>query len=173
MHADMEFDGQVLVWNGSGRYKATTGLPGYQWPNKQCVANGGPIPEGHYRVMIRDRGVASDDGTGFCNLKPGWGIQTIPRGTAAGNCEPFWANWGNNRVRLEPADASTRHACIHQRSGFYLHDSTKGYSHGCIEVEGSFFTALRQHMARARGNGYYLLKVKYVPGRTTSGGTRE
>lgn len=171
MLADMEFDGQVLSWNGSGRFKATTGLPGYQMPAEKCTKNKGPTPEGLYKVLVKDQGAAADDGTGQCNLAAGWGVQTIPRGAAAGNCEPFWANWGSNRARLEPADAQTQHACSPTRGGFYLHDSTKGYSHGCIEVEPSFFTALRVR-AKSAVRGYFVLRVKYVSGRPTNGGTR-
>jgi hypothetical protein len=171
MVVDMEFDGQILNWNGAGRFKATSGLPGYQMPDKQCVKDNGPIPEGLYKVLVKDRGVARDDGTGQCNLSPGWGVQTIPRGAAAGSCEPYWANWGTNRARMEPADARTRTACSPIRGGFYLHDSTKGFSHGCIEVEARFFTTLRTRSAR-NAPSHFLLKVKYVPGRATNGGTR-
>ena len=34
--------------------------------------------------------------------------QTIPRGANAGLCEPYWANWGKNRARLEAADNTTK-----------------------------------------------------------------
>ena len=44
-----------------------------------------------------------------------------------------WANWGNNRVRFEPADVITKNKCKTNRGEFYLHDSVKIYSHGCIE----------------------------------------
>lgn len=171
MLADMEFDGQLLTWNGSGRFKATTGLPGYQLPKDQCVKNGGPIPAGLYKVLVADLGAAKDDGTGFCNLAPGWGIQTIPRGANAGSCETYWANWGRYRARLEPADIKTRNACSPIRGGFYLHDSTKGYSHGCIEIEPRFFSVLRSRATTAL-RSHFILKVMYVPGRTTNGGTR-
>jgi hypothetical protein len=171
MLADMEFDGQVLTWNGSGRFKATTGLPGYQHPKHQCVKNNGPLPMGLYKVLIADLGTAKDDDTGFCNLTPGWGIQKIPRGADAGSCEPYWANWGQNRARLEPADIQTRKACTPSRGGFYIHDSTKGYSHGCIEIEPRFFTTLRTRATTAL-RGHFILKVQYISGRTTNGGTR-
>lgn len=164
MLVDMEFDGQVLIWNRSGRFKATTGLPDYQRPKEQCANNGGPIPEGFYKVFATDLGTAKDDGTGFCNLAPAWGIQKIPRDAAAGGCEAYWANWGRNRTRLEPADIKTRNACSPSRGGFYLHDSTKGYSHGCIEAEPMFFTVLRSR-ATSVHRGYFILKVKYVAGR--------
>jgi hypothetical protein len=171
MHVDMEFNGQLLTWSGSGRFKATTGLPGYQTPAEKCTKNKGPTPEGLHKVLVKDQGAAADDGTGQCNLAAGSGVQTIPRGAAAGACEPYWANWGANRARLEAADAQTKHACSPSRDGFYLHDSTKGYSHNCIEVEPSFFTFLRAR-AKTTARGYFVLKVKYVAGRPTNGGTR-
>lgn len=68
------------------------------------------------------------------------GLEYHPRGQAAGTCEIYWANWGYNRIRLESADEKTRKACGGKRGGFYIHDSTKGYSHGCIEVEPVFFS---------------------------------
>lgn len=169
--ADMEFDGQVLRWRGTGKFRATTGLPEYQHPTHQCVKDKGPVPEGLYKVFIADRGIAKDDGTGFCNLAPAWGVQTIPRGRDAGACDPYWANWGNQRVRIEPADAITQKACRPARGGFYIHDSSKGYSHGCIEIDRGFFVSLRARSAVNR-TGYLTLRVKYVLGRPTNGGTR-
>tara|TARA_B100001109_G_scaffold255904_1_gene263100 strand:+ start:29899 stop:30255 length:357 start_codon:yes stop_codon:yes gene_type:complete len=63
-------------------------------PGEQCTPEAGPVPEGQYKVFISDHGIAEDDGRGICALKPSWGIQVIPRGSAAGGCEPYWANWG-------------------------------------------------------------------------------
>ncbi|NHZ42533.1 tlde1 domain-containing protein [Massilia aquatica] len=173
MVVDMEFDGQVLTWNGSGRFKATSGLPDNQVPKDQCVKDKGPVPEGVYKVLFTDRGAAQDDGTGKCALIPGWGVQTIPRGAQAGSCEKYWANWGRNRAMMIAADPATRNACATERSGFYLHDSTKGYSHGCIEVETSFFAALQSRAKSSRSRNYFILKVKYVGNRVTNGGTLE
>ena len=170
MLTDMLFDGLVLSWGGR-RFKATSGLPGWQMPQNQCLPDQGPIPEGFYRFSIKDAGSARDDGTQQCRLTPAAGIQTIPRGEAAGLCEPYWANWGRNRVRLEAADVKTRQACKPARSGFYLHDSTKGYSHGCIEVEPAFFQALHGHVVTT-GKQSLALRVQYVADRATNGGTR-
>lgn len=72
---------------------------------------------------------------------------------------------------MEAADVKTRHACKPTRGGFYLHDSVKGYSHGCIEVEGIFFESLSKFAHATRLN-HLILRVKYVPGRATNGGTR-
>lgn len=173
MQFDMEYDGQALTWQGRGSFKATSGLPESQMPINQCVPDYGPIPEGFYRVFIRDHGVAQDDGRGFCVIKPSWGIQVIPRGKDADGCEQYWANWGNNRARMEPADTITKLRCNPVvRGGFYLHDSTKGYSHGCIEVESNLFIHLRNYHKQTSKNTV-ILKVKYVNGRATNGGTKK
>jgi hypothetical protein len=87
----------------------------------------------------------------------------------AGMCEPYWANWGWHRVQLQPADARTARACSPARGGFYLHDSTKGYTHGCIEVEGAFFDRLIR-LARTGRQSRMSLKVAYKTS-TTDGGT--
>lgn len=124
---------------GIGIFKATTGLPDLQWPDKQCVPDAA-IPEGNYKLFIQFQGEAPIRNAADCDLGPSWGWSTIPRGQAAGTCEIYWANWGYNRIRLESADEKTRKACGGQAGVvFYIHDSTKGYSHGCIEVEPVFF----------------------------------
>ncbi len=115
-----------------------------------------------------------DDGTNSCNLAPAWGFQTIRRGEAAGNCESYWVNWGYHRIRIEPADIATKNACVKQsinRGGFYLHDSTKGYSHGCIETEDGFFTTLRMFISKQYKKKHLYLKVKYA-GDSTYVGTK-
>ena len=172
---DLYYDGQTLKWPGYGTFNASSGLPGTQEPQYQCVPDSGPIPEGKYKLLLDvDRDNAADDGTNSCNLKPARKMQWIPRGADAGACEPYWANWGTRRVRLEAADSHTRGQCGARRSGFYLHDSTKGYSHGCIEVDGAFFNVyIGYYSTHLRRKGQYLtLTVKYV-GTSTYGGTKK
>lgn len=97
MEIDLFYDGQFIKWNDKRLvFKATSGMPGHQLPEKQCIPDAGPVPEGLYKVYIVDHGLAKDDGRGACALKPSWGIQEIPRGAKAGACEPYWANWGKN-----------------------------------------------------------------------------
>lgn len=146
MFFDMTYDGQNITWPGRGTFKATSGLRGFQLPKKSCVPNSGPVPERFYKVFISDHGIAQDDGKGYCSLKPSWGIQKIPRGIAAGSCDPYWENWGRSRARMEPANNSTKNRCSQiMRGGLYLHVSAKGYSHGCIEVDTKLFPLLRSH----------------------------
>ncbi|MEJ2590099.1 MAG: DUF2778 domain-containing protein [Candidatus Thiodiazotropha sp.] len=172
MNADLTYDGKKINWRGNGSFNATSGLPGHQTAADACVPNSGPIPEGLYYLYLQDKGDARDDNTGQCALKPAWGIQTIPRGTRAGACEPYWANWGNNRARLEPANTTTKNRCAPiSRGGFYIHDSTKGYSHGCIEVETRIFPLLRRYR-NSTHKQRLLLSVTYPSGGSTYGGTR-
>ena len=142
----------------------------YQVPKNQCIPERGPVPEGNYYIPLIEGSYAEDDGNGICQLKPSWRIEQIPRGESAGECEPYWANWGHNRVRFEPNDKATKEKCKPGRSGFYLHDSTKGYSHGCIEVEQRFFDALRVYIKTGKDKKL-LLKIRYTPGMKTNGGT--
>jgi hypothetical protein len=167
----LPYDGQRLHWRGKGRFRATSGMPGFQSPHSQCVQDRGPVPEGRYDLLLReDPSDARDDGTGTCNLEASRLLQRIPRGSSAGPCEPYWANGGHNRIRLTPADVATRAKCRGRRGGFYLHDSTKGYSHGCIEVEARSFTVLREFISVAHERSL-TLRVRYVPTRPTYGGT--
>jgi hypothetical protein len=73
---------------------------------------------------------------------------------------------------MEPADNETKKSCSPvTRGGFYLHDSTKGYSHGCIEVDTKIFKYLRDYHSSTKKQ-YVIFKVKYLPGRATNGGTK-
>ena len=170
----LEYDGHLLHWRNPrdgerpASYKATSGLPDHQVPSDQCLKEMGPVPAGKYRVILnRDIGPAQTESPDSCTLRPARGIQSVPRG---GPCEGIWANWGNNRARFEAADEHTKHVCPNLRSGFYLHDSTKGYSHGCIEVENAFFNRLYFYCLVAITH-YLELRVKYSHA-TTYGGTR-
>ena len=180
-NASLTFDGQNLRWLDKGKsYKATSGLPDgkddpqdYRFARLSCVKDHGPVPEGSYSfsTKVDAAAYAKDSGRGTCTLDPGSDIQKIPRDAAAGRCEPFWANWGENRVRLEAVDTATKHACTPERDGFYLHDSTKGFSHGCIEVEGRFFTDLRDYAKTSKGKRL-ILTIRYLHG-STYGGTKK
>lgn len=167
---DLFYNGSQLRWHGKGAFKATSGTPDLQQPKHQCVKEYGPVPEGNYYVALLAGGAAEDDGTGRCQLRPSWQIQTIPRGQAAGTCEQYWSAWGSNRVRFEAADGATKAKCAPVRGGFYLHDSIKGYSHGCIEVEGTFFSVLRGYVSSTK-NRNLRLRITYAGVNSTYGGT--
>lgn len=174
------YDGTWLSWLTDQvgpplAFPATSGMPGHQITADQCLKDKGPIPEGRYSLLLKidPHGYARHSGRDDCTLYPSSLIQKIPRGggvgmpsrTQANFCESYWANWGVNRVRVEPANATTRDACSPRRSGFYLHDSTKGYSHGCIEVAPRFFDHLRTYVKHTRKKRLTLV-VKYASSST-------
>ena len=186
----LHYDGQKLHWRNprDGKpetsYSATSGLDASSSPTgvslqqikHQCLKDGGPVPPGTYKIKLWiDPNVAQFDPM-TCGLKQSWQIQTVPSGSAAvtaagGDCSPWFSNWGNNRVRFEPADVATKNACSPIfRNGFHLHDSVKGYSHGCIEIDQKFFTRLRNY-AMKKITVNLFLKVDYKH-KTTYGGTR-
>ncbi len=161
------YDGTHVWWKNPGdgqgemSYRASSGLDessagGTDYRNEQyqCVKDRGPVPGGLYVLKLKIDQDGTEHRAATCTLMPSWEIQTIPRGSAApGDCDQYWANWGYNRVRIEAANVQTRSACSPRRGGFYLHDSTKGYSHGCIEVDTQFFTRLRAYVRRLGTGG--------------------
>lgn len=184
MH-DLVYDGTTLSWPARGKkWKATSGMPASSSSKKidhrnekyQHVKNLGPLPEGRYSLSLIDYGLASEK-PGWCKLNPHGGIQHIPRlatGTTDTECEPTYANWGWSRVRLEPSGTNHK-AKKFGRAGFYIHDSSKGYSHGCIETESGFFSELRaESRARKKAKRTLILRLNviYKDGQTTYGGTK-
>ncbi len=197
MRNSLTYDGQRLTWHhGDGTqtvYKATSGLVDFDDKGnvqdhrksaEQCKKSEGPIPNGKYYLLLkieaRNKGYARNPDPDWCSLRPSPLIQRIPRGgnataavrgAAANACEATFANWGWNRVGLKAADSKTRNACTPRRGSFYLHDSTKGFTHGCVEVEGRFFIKLRRFALSGKLTKMYLtVKYKYA---STYGGTRK
>jgi hypothetical protein len=134
--ADLVYSGTTLVWKSSlppsarGQdplyFPATSGL-GRPTAGEQNLPNMGPVPPGSYSFLaafdplqstISQANARTD---GLNNAREG--IQAVP------TTDPKAAHdWGRWRVRL------TRQGQTHGRDGFYLHDSHKGHTHGCIEV---------------------------------------
>lgn len=172
-HECLLYDGKLLHWRNpqdgqkEASYKATSGFEGYQTTDKQCVVDKGPVPAGRYLVFIKRAGQAKQRAKG-CGLVPAFGLQMVPYGST--DCHPTFQNWGNNRVRFLAADHATKSACPEPRDGFYLHDSTKGFSHGCIEVANAFFNRLYMYTLVAKVD-YIELRVEYAH-RDTNGGTK-
>jgi hypothetical protein len=89
-------------------------------------------------------------------------VSVNPIGRIGGQIEREWS----------PPTKRQKKTCTPiSRGGFYLHDSVKGYSHGCIEVESRLFTHLREHQKLSKAQTL-ILQVKYVVGRKINGGTK-
>jgi len=131
------FNGKQVVWyNSEGQvielYRAVSGFRGYQNPKFASLSNLGPIPEGAYNINLTldPNRFAQIDASG--NLYSNNGIERIPEGFLDSN------PWGTFRARLNPLPGTNTYG----RTNFYIHNSSKGYTHGCIEIESAFFNKL-------------------------------
>ena len=127
----------------------------------------GPLPTGNYHINLVNNGTAGivpDPENGGLKLESKEGIQNIPSEfTPFGNGYYDWqASWGKKRARLEPEAGNQ----MFGRGGFYIHDSSKGFTHGCIETESAIFILLTNYM---RQNGSIDVRVNYT-GASTFGG---
>jgi uncharacterized protein RhaS with RHS repeats len=132
----MEYTGEKLTWYGGSpgeravklhEWKATSGVHKQQKP--ECAEiEFGPIPKGEYVVNLKrdPQRIAPQVPGRQLGPTPGGGISQIPK-DEKGNTE--FREWGNQRAKLDPKKGTNTHG----RDGFYLHDSAKGYTHGCVE----------------------------------------
>jgi hypothetical protein len=147
--------GEYIIYNGTqvnwyaatgtliASYNATSGLPDYQNTQYQGLRDKGPIPAGSYTINL------SLNPERFAKINPvtgetlgGAGIEKIPESytTEDGNTYTY-PGWGTLRAALKPDKGNNTFG----RSAFYIHNSHKGYSHGCIEVGTGFFDRLIQY----------------------------
>jgi len=144
-------------------YDATSGNFEFQNSSKQNVENRGPIPEGKYSIDLslnpyRFASVIEWSG----ELYSADGIQRIaPSYTLSDGRIATYEGWGDIRARLNYISGET-----YDRPGnYYIHNSHKGYTHGCIEVGGNFFSRLINY------SQYYssiFLYVSYLNNNTST-----
>lgn len=159
---DMVYTGAKLYWfqnlppgaKGPIEFSATSGLPDSQLAVLQQKKDAGPIPEGRYTFLARRdpkrEATVVDAKSGQLDTREG--IQILPHGSHGWQ----FPGWGSHRVRLTPKGSN---AAPH-RGGFYLHDSHKGYSHGCIEIAG-FFKSLIEYAEAGKSPKHLTLRVVY------------
>ena len=139
----LEYTGQVVnlysgnIGNRSNLKKscnATSGLPGFQNTSDQNIPDAGPIPSGSYNLNLLpnpDRIANADPNTGELLANPQGGIETIPpQYTTRNGTIYIYPGWGTWRGALTPKPGTKTYG----RGSFYLHNSHKGYTHGCIET---------------------------------------
>lgn len=160
----------------NGKRKQETINP--QQAKYQRYSDIGPTPEGKYKTNLSpdpDRIAEADPHTGALKRNVDGGIERIPdfvENTENPGSRWTYAAWGKNRARLEPIEVTGATAKDRDLNSFYFHDSEKGYSHGCTEVESALFTKLREY--REEGNQSIEVMVDY-PNRNhrTNGGTKK
>ena len=87
---------------------------------------------------------------------PALGVQFLGPGS------PEWGTW---RARLEKVSVQDN-----RTNTFYLHNSHKGYTHGCAETCDELYD--RFVKLHDQGVGYIYLDVRYA-GNSTNGGTKQ
>jgi hypothetical protein len=178
---DMIYDGTHLHWTKPDgtktSYHATSGYTegedfwpagtDYRKPSMQHKKNLGPIPEGTYSMPLALGGDTSLSSyvNGEFTFKKIPGIQNMPPKATVGQGSQQvtftqFPAWGCHRVPLERiGDNPTG------RTDFYLHDSSKGFTHGCVELEHKFFEDLIPfaHAEQLKPDGMksLVLKVDY------------
>ncbi|MFN2622820.1 MAG: RHS repeat-associated core domain-containing protein, partial [Chthoniobacterales bacterium] len=128
----LEFNGSTVTWypgdlgdrrNPLFTVGGTSGKVGYQDSSSTNVVGKGPVPEGDYSINTA--------------LDPARTAEIIPQGeahegeyySANGIQQTTGEDWGTERARLEKAPDNPT-----DRDNFYLHNSDKGQTSGCIEA---------------------------------------
>ncbi len=149
----------------------------------QSIPNIGPTPEGKYRInLIPDPNrVAEANTKGEIMPNSEGGIEKLPEFVPNPDNPSYgwmYPDWGKLRAHLEPInvtgavsdDVDPKHG--RNINSFYFHDSEKGYTHGCTEVESSFFEMLINY--RNAGNKSIDVKIDYPNNNyNTNGGTKK
>lgn len=143
-------------------FKGTSGIvdggKDYRNSKYQKVKDKGPVPEGTYRInLVPDPNrVARYNSDADIIPSPQGGIEKLPAVGYDRNGDAWtYEDWGTWRARLQPLSGTNTYG----RSNFYLHNSTKGYSHGCIECSNSIYNVLIQY--RNSGKKYIDVVVDY------------
>ncbi|SRR6266478_835177 len=170
----IEYTGQRLtVYSGnlgdrSGileQCKATSGYPDRQSPRYQGI-EAGPVPEGLYKINLaldpsRFASLAADGS----NLYSAFGVQRIrDRYRTPDGSWGYPEGWGTWRARLEKVRVNS------SRDNFYLHNSAKGYTHGCVETCDGLYDRFAKY--RQQSVGSILVNIRYTTD-STNGGTKQ
>ena len=139
----------------------------YRNSKYQKVAYKGPVPEGTYRIdLVPDPNrVARYNSDAYIVSSLQGGIEQLPyvgydrNGVAYG-----YQEWGTWRAKLQPLQGTNTYG----RKDFYFHNSTKGYSHGCIECSNSIYYVLKEY--RNSGKKYIDVVVDYPTNSSTTYG---
>lgn len=147
----LKYDGAfVYCYGGSygqtgmliAKYKASSDLPAYQQLRNTNQNDAGSVPKGKYWIFLMpnpnrinqsdkksDKSLSGKDE----KIKKTPAFTTNERGQTI-----IYPGWGNTRAGLFP-DKTTN---TFGRNNFYLHDSQKGSSQGCIETNAQIFNLL-------------------------------
>lgn len=177
----IEYTGQkLMLWSGkfqdrsrphSLECKASSGFKLYGEDHQSAQLQDqvlGPVPEGHYRVNLSlnpHRWASILLPTK--ELAAAEGVQRIRESYRGPNGEPLIpTGWGTWRARLDPVKLKIKTT----RHNFYLHNSKKGFTHGCIETCDALYNIFVQY--HNEGVTAIDVLVNYTT-QSTYGGTDE
>jgi RHS repeat-associated protein len=184
--AHLLYDGQAISWIERGRtlaiYSGFSGLRDYvngtlvdrRYANYQNTSDWGPIQEGWWKADLT-RSTTQPSITvkhptfrnqGKAYMQPGEGMQDIVDRTEKlpGGYTATYSvkdTWGTTRVKLTPLSGQTRKLQ-------YLHNSQKGFTHGCVECNDALMQRLKVYGTH---RGYMKMQVKYPAWNTWTGKT--
>ena len=155
LYAGKDGDKSKLISSFKGTSGIKYGENDYRNAEFQSKKDHGPVPEGWYSVNLKGkpwRVAKADYTSGEILSNPDGGIELLPEVfiTQSGR-SIIYPGWGTIRARLEPMAGTNTFG----RSNFYLHNSSKGYSHGCIETSTTIFG----YMIRYKNSGHMNINV--------------
>ena len=162
----IEYTGRTISWY-AGRTgdrsrslssgAAASGHFGHQRPSECGTEGGGPTPPGAYSIDLKPspNRVAGTVGSGRFpdSLASGNGVQQVPASTTTNNYRRAWGTW---RARLNPKSGTD----TKDRDNFYLHNSHKDETSGCVETPDNFEGLLRAY--KAAGNKSIDVIINYT-----------
>lgn len=133
----------------SGSYDELSGND-YRFANAQRYKGWGPIPEGKYQINLRpDPNRIAKVENNYLVTNSDMGIERIPN---YGNAQSLWGTW---RARLFPYPGTNYYG---RDPTFYIHDSQKGETSGCIET----CSGLLNNLLRLREAGMSDIDVNVI-----------
>lgn len=157
-------------------FKATSGALGHQVASEQNKRDQGPTPDGKYSINLKpepDR-KAEIASNGQLKRSTEGGIENLEGMKMDGDNENLYTSedWGDNRAKLDAEEVTGATSGERDNNSYYFHDSEKGYTHGCTEVETGLFDQLKDY--RSQGNGKIDVIIQYpAEDHKTNGGTKK
>ena len=157
----------IFTFKGTSGYLDKLAKEDYRNSKYQRKKDRGSIPEGTYRINLvpsPNRKAKYDEDANLVSSPQG-GIEQIPDiGYDRDGVSYVYDGWGTWRARLDPLPGTKTYG----RSSFYLHNSDKGFTHGCIESSSSIYNVLIRY--RSSGRKYIDVVIDYPTTNSTTYG---
>ena len=171
---------EIMVYNATSGYKDEDQNIDFQSAEYQSFENMGPTPEGIYHINLKPDPSRhakiyqkSNGSMDYIKSRDG-GIEQLSYDAVdeQGQMMHYYSpSWGNQRAALTPDKVTGATNSQRKNDSYYFHDSQKGYTHGCVEVESGLFNMLVLY--REAGNNSISVQIQYPDSKhKTNGGTK-